>query len=220
MRSLLPVLLLACSGGSAPDEALPERTFLEPLEEINLAPPVPRAGEDPTPEAIAFTSGFDLGQFHHYSHMRGWVHADAQLVWEALREPDVMVDRRVIDSYIVKNQDFRPDVDFSWVFASDMTIQGREIEFDITWLHTVDQGELEAPELVVARWDMTDGPDFIDRISGSIELEAVEPGLTEIRGIFHMRAFPQGTGSMEQYWKDLHADVLAVLDGEPVSTYD
>lgn len=210
-------LLLACSP-EAP--LLPERTDLVPLEEENRAPSVPAVGDDETPEAITVDSGFDLGGFRWRSHMRGWIHADVQDVWLALREPGVMADRRLLDSWEVTDAQFRPDVDDSYEFACEMAVSGRTFEFGAIWLHTVEAGDVDAPELVVATWEILDGPPFLPNLKGSLELEQIEPGLTEIRGIYHQGAASPGPGKMDQYWEDLYAELLATLAGEPLPSFD
>lgn len=222
MRTLL-LVLTACGGGSQ-DAATPPTPFV-PLDVDNRAPAPPPDGFDRTPEAIALTSGFDVSGFQFWTHARGWIHADLEDVWAALRVYDVMADRRVLDSYQVTDEGFRSDVDYSYRMANVMTVpfappNQSELEFDLTWLHGVLDGDLEQPDRVLVRWDKTDGAAFIDRLSGSIELEQVEPGVTEIRGVSYLRAARSDASTMEQYWQDLHADIVAVTDGEPLPILD
>lgn len=210
--------LLACNGSTEPD-VLPERTSLAPLDDDNRAPTVPVIDGNETPETIVTQSGFDFGRFRWRSHMRGYVAADLVDVWAALQVPDVMADRRFLDDYRVSDQDFRPDVDHSFVFDCELDRSGRAFEFDITWLHAVEEGTLDDPQLVIATWELTEGPDILPKIEGSLELEQIEPGLTELRGIYHQGAAAAGAGGMERYWEDLHADIIATLDGEDLEEY-
>lgn len=210
------VFLLAC--GTEPTDLPIEAGQLDPLEDDNRAPQVPADGADTWPERVVFVSGFDEEADQHWTHARAWVHADVAPIWAALTELDVMADRRAVDSYELTAVDHREGFDHS--YAVDNRVQDLvAIQFELTWLHLRTEGTAAAPERVLARWDKTDGTPFIDRLSGSVELIQTEPGLTELSCISHLRATGRDATGMEQYWQDLHADVLATLAGDPLPAY-
>jgi hypothetical protein len=52
-----------------------------------------------------------------------------------------------------------------------------------------------------------------------VELVAVD-GVTELRGISELRASGREATGMEQYWQDLHADLVAFVEGDPLPSVD
>lgn len=210
------LLLLACA--DEPTDLPVAAGELDPLEDVNQAPQVPAAGADPTPEQVVFVSGHDDEANHYWTHARAWVHADVPEIWAALTELDVMADRRAVDSYALLEEGHREGFDHSFVVENrvqDLVA----IQFELTWLHLLTEGEATSPQRVLARWDKTAGTPFIDRLSGSVELIQTEPGLTELSCISHLRATGRDATGMEQYWLDLHGDIVATLRGASLPTY-
>jgi hypothetical protein len=216
---MIPVLLAVCAC-RVDRTPVDEGEAIELLETENRAPEVPADADDATPESIVFESGFDATQLLFWTHARAFVHADPAEVWEALREPEVMADRRVLTGWEVTNEDHIAYVDYSFEIQNAMSIEFANIEFELTWMHQAIEADDAGPTLVLARWDKTGGPPFIDRLSGSIEIESVAPGVSEIRGISHLRSVRRDAEAMEQYWVDLHDEITALVDGEPLPEYE
>lgn len=211
------LLVLGCRPPTPVDFGDP--ALLGPLEDLNRAPAIPAEGTDTQPESVVLLSGFDAAADHHWTHARAWVHSDAAATWAALRDLDVMADRRAVDEYRLAAEGVEPDFDFSFVL--DHRVQDLiTLQFELTWVHELQEGTADEPSYVVARWDKTDGTPFIDLLSGTVEIRAVEPDLTELACISHLRASGRDATGMEQYWRDLHADILAHLAGRPLPDLD
>ena len=209
--SLLPVLLCACASRPPVEDG----ETIELLESENRVSELPAAG-DP----VAFESGFDVSRLLFWTHVRGVIEAEPAAVWAALQDPDVMADRRVRTDWEVTEEDHIPNVDFSLALKNEMSVEFANIEFELTWIHQQVEADDAGPSLVLARWDKTGGPPFIDVLSGTLEIERLEPGVSEIRGISHLRSVRRDAGAMEQYWTDLHAELSAVTAGDPLPEYD
>ncbi len=203
------LFLLAC-GGPATEVDFGDPALLVPLEDDNRAP----ATDGP----VVFVSGFDEAADQYWTHARSRIEADTSAVWLALRDLDVMADRRAVDTYSLADEGHLPEFDFSFVVANE-TVEIITLRFDLTWVHELQAGTMEAPEHVLARWDKTDGTPFIDRLSGSVELVDVD-GSTELRGISQLRASGRDATGMEQYWQDLHADLVAHVNDAPLPSVE
>lgn len=214
---LLPMALLTGCAGDPPPVDFGDPAQLGPLEAVNLAPEVEGTPGDPFPEALAFTSGEDTENDRWFAHARGWVHADCGAVWEALRVHDVMVDRRAVDEWTVEDNPL-PEFDFSFL-VHNTVFDLVTIRFDLTWVHELQEGSVASPELVVVRWDKTDGSGFIDLLSGSVVLRGVDDGLCEIELIEHLRAPQRDDQTLVQYLTDLHAELVATVRGEALPVY-
>lgn len=214
-RVVLAALIAGCTPPEPVDFGDPDQ--LAPLEDVNLAPEVPGQPGDPFPEQLAFASGEDLEADRYWAHARGWVHADCADVWAALRVHEVMVDRRSVDEWTVES-DVLPEFDFSFVVHNTVH-DFLTVNFDLTWVHEVQVGDLSVPERVVVRWDKTDGTGFIDLLSGSMVLHRIDGGLCELEAIEHLRAAREDETTLVQYLTDLHADVVATVQGQPLPDY-
>ncbi len=217
MRStplLACLLLAACAPTAEPGQE--DGPQLVALEEDNRAPELDPADG----EALELTSGFDAANLQYWTHMRALVAAEPDAIWEALRTPEVMADRRVLVDWEVVDEGHVPEVDFSFAIDNEMSIEFANIGFELTWLHEEQASTEAGPTFVMARWDKTAGPPFIDKLSGSLEIESIGPGLSELRGISHLRSVRRDTGAMEQYWTDLHDEIAALLAGDPLPVYD
>ncbi|MDP6934202.1 MAG: hypothetical protein QGG40_14855, partial [Myxococcota bacterium] len=100
----LTVLILGCNRSVV--TTFPDG--LEPLEDENLAPD-PGTASDPYPETVEVVHG-ETDEYG-WAHSRGYVLEDLTTVWEALRNPDVFVDRREADEWDAEEQE-DPDYDY------------------------------------------------------------------------------------------------------------
>lgn len=190
---------------------------LAPLEDVNLAPEVPGQPGDPFPEDIVFVAGEDEANDRYFAHGRAWVHADCGEVWAALRVHEVMVDRRGVDEWTV-TENVVPEFDFSFL-VHNVVHDVLTIDFDLTWVHQLQEGTVERPDRVVARFDKTAGSGFLDVLSASVVMNGVDDGLCELELIEHMRAALRDEEVLVQYLTDLHTDLVASVHGEPLPIY-
>ena len=214
----LPLVLLAGCFGPPTEVDFGDPSLLGPLEETNLAPEVPADGAEPFPEALSMFSGEDVENDRFFAHARGWVHADSADVWAAFRELDVIADRRAVDEYELVGENTEPGFDFSFVVANHVE-DILNVNYELTWVHELQDGELATPEHVVIQWNKTDGTSFIDLLAGSVVIRRVDSGLCEVELIEHLRAAARDEETLEQYLNDLYGDVLAHVHGEPLPEY-
>jgi hypothetical protein len=196
------LLLAACR----PDEvSFPAR--LAPLEPNRAEWP------DAAEEGLAVVSGGDSDLW--WAHSRGYVHAPPALVWAALADPAVVVDRREVDVWEVT-----PDVldfDRSWL-THHVVEDVLTVDYDLTWAWEVQAGTDALPERVVAQWEKTAGTPFIDVLSGSIVLEGHpdDPSITALSVVEHLKASLRDDETITAYLRDLHTSVVAASHGEPL----
>ena len=216
MRTLPLLIVASCVAPEPVDFGDP--ALLGPLEADNLAPEVPAEGGEPFPESMTLAAGEDEDADHYWAHARGWVHADSARVWAALRELDVMVDRRAVDEWELVEDNVLPEFDFSFLIAHTVN-DVFTVSYDLTWVFELQQGSVEVPEQVVARWDKTDGTPFIDLLSGSVLLRRVDSGLTEVQLMEHLRATSRDEEELERVLTDLFADLVAASHGEALPQF-
>lgn len=213
MAALLP-FVAGCFG--PPEEVdFGDPSLLGPLEDVNLAPEVPAQDGDPFPEMLSMVSGEDEENDRYYAHARAWVKADSAKVWEALRDADVTADRRAVDAWDVVEANALPEFDFSYVVHNEVN-DVISVQYDLTWVHELQDGTLDAPQTVAIQWSKTDGTGFINLLSGSVVIERVDSGLCEIQLIEHLRAAARDESTLEAYLEDLYADILAFVNDEPL----
>lgn len=199
-------LLLACTPPTPVDFGDP--ALLSPLEEVNQA-------ADPAIGELTMASGETDGRY--WAHARALVPEDANAVWEALRDPDVCADRRAVDEYTWEDN-VLPEFDFSFVFHN--TVRNPvTVNYDLTWVHELHEGEISEPLEVVIRFDKTDGTQFIDLLAGSVVITQTEAG-TEIGFMEHLEAALRDEKTLEAYLTDLFGDIQATLAGQPLPTYE
>ncbi len=211
------LLLLGCFGSATPVD-FGDPALLGPLEEVNLAPEVPADGADAFPEDIVFVSGEDEDNDRYYAHARAWVHADSVDVWDALRQLEVYADRREVDEYALIEDNVLPDFDFSFLVSNHVD-DVVNVNYEVTWVHELQEGSVEVPEEVAIRWEKTDGTAFIDLLAGTVIVRRVDSGLCELEMIEHLRAAQRDEATLVQFLDDLYGDVLATVHGTPLPTY-
>lgn len=205
------VLSLACSGH---DSNEPFPTHLAPLEDNRAKLPAPLDG-DPYPERLSVVSGGNSDLW--WAHGRGYLKAEASVCWQALLDPEVGVDRREVDEWSI-TYDVAPQFDASYV-VHNVAQDVLTVAYDLTWLHELQLGSASEPEEVVGVWDKTDGTTFIDILEGSFVLRAVEPEVTEIEIIEHLKAPLRDDATLVSYLQDLHASITARIHEQPLPVY-
>lgn len=213
---LLPACWLACALVACDSQVVTEfPDGLEPLEEENLAPlPEPEPGQ-PHPERIEIVAGVEPD--FEFAHGRGYVHASLAKVWEALRTPEVCIDRREVNEWTV-TYDVEEGFDVS--FRTHNTVhQLATVHFDVTWRQAVVEGTANVPQLVLVRGQKTEGTSYITYLADSVVARRVEDDVTELEFIRHIKAIAAGRREAEQFIADFYESIRAVAQGEPLPTY-
>lgn len=198
--------MLLLASGCWGNEATSFPPGLEPLEENPLE--VPAEGW--------ITEGVD-GPRYETVYARGIFDAPIGEVWGAFRDPIVGTDQRGADEWSVEALD-DPEYDVSFVVRS-VAYEIITVEWWTTWRHGVVEGTREEPELVAIRWQKTDGSTILRLIEGSLVLRPAGEG-TEIDLVYHVDAVGAGLDDYLLYVEDTLTDARAVLNGEPVPSYD
>lgn len=203
----LCIVLSACAP-EAPEE-LP--AWAAPLEEENLAPEPSSEDGARHPEAIATAYG-DTGSYL-WAHGRAYLHAPLDEVAEALRDPDVCVDRREVTRWTVEH-DVVDDAPISFrvhhVVENVVTV-----EFTTLWR----QGSVGDDPTVYARAIKTEGTEFIAHLEDSVVLRPVEDDVTAIELMRHREAMMGGPADTATYLEDLFESLKARVHGRPLPTY-
>lgn len=188
---------------------------LEPLEEVTASLPEPDA-QGQWPETINFRSGHrgDL----YWTHAAAYIHAPISLVWTAMQDPEVVVDRRAVAEY-TWDYNVEDGYDVSFV-VHDVVHNIITVRFDVTWRESVVEGMREEPRLVAMRFEKTYGTTTIKLMRASIQLrEAEEPDVTVLLMAEHLDAVLASNELIESQARDLHASIVARLNGLPLPTY-
>lgn len=214
LRTCLLLVLVGC--GRSGEVDFPAR--LAPLEEVNKAPTVKPIDGDPYPEILSVAAGQghidEDGNEVYWAHARGHIKADLATVWGAAQVIDVCVDRREVNAWTV-TQDTVPEFDVS--FTIHNTVHDiLTVNYDTTWVFELQEGSEDAPELVMAQWDKTEGPKVIDILRGSLVLRAVDDQVTEIELMEHLKATLRDEQTIARYLRDYYADLVAETHGRPL----
>jgi len=192
---------------------------VEPLEP-NLAPAVEPVGDELYPEGVlSMVCGEEEREpSYHWCHARGYVHAPIADVFETTRNVDVNVDRREIDSW-VRTWDEDPETDYSY-FVDVELFNIIAVQYTLKYGHNVEIGTLDAPELTWCLFDLTQASSVLEILRGSIVLRQIDKDITEYEYIEHLKAPLRDTEQVENTMRDIYADVLAHVHGEPLPDYD
>jgi hypothetical protein len=205
--------VIAACGGS--DGADVPTGALAPLEDNRASWPDPVDG-DPFPEVLSTVSGGDSELW--WAHGRGYLHTGLDRAWEAALDPEVGVDRREVDEWSVSREP-PGELDASYV-VHNLVRDVLTVEFDLWWRHELQQGEPDAPELVIATWTKTKGTPFIDVLEGSLVLRpGPEEGVVEVELVEHLKAALRDDETLVLFLEDFHASLLAAVHGRPLPVY-
>jgi hypothetical protein len=206
VRSTAWVCLVLAGCGRSDGIDFPQTlSLLEPLA-------VPELGAD---EQLAFVSGKTDGRY--WAHARAVVDGTIDEVYDALGDPDVLVDRRQIDTWEVSH-DTVPRFDRS--LTLHQTVHDVvTVHYDTTWVFEVQAVGLRGTERFAAQWDKTDGTPFIDLLAGSMVVQEDAMGRTELQLVTWMEATLRDEATLVSYLTDLHTDVVAAVGDEPLPAY-
>ncbi|MBK8169183.1 MAG: hypothetical protein IPK60_02425 [Sandaracinaceae bacterium] len=213
---LLPTLILAgLLAACDSDVATPfVEDAVEGFEQNTASLPEATADE-PYPELLtliqANSDPFD------FVHARGYVHAPIARVWEAMKTPDVVADRRAVDEYSV-TQDVEPEYVVSFRIRN-VVHDFVTVEFENTWRQDVLEGTEDEPTQVVCNYKKTWGTSFIDLMEGSITLNVVTPDVTEFAIVQHLDATSADSDEIASASRDMYASVVAFVHDQALPTY-
>jgi hypothetical protein len=212
------LLLMALGCRKVVDVDPPQPDQLAPLETPNLAPDVPAEGDEVNPEAISFASGQEDDGVTWWGHAKANVAAPVSSVWACFQDPDAVVDRREVDEW-TSEIGAAPEFDFSALIHNtvhDLTT----VEFDLLWVHELQEGTSDAPEKVAVNWQKNDGASVIQLLVGSVVLTPVDGGATTHLEIEeNLQALQRDQDTITSYEADLWASVAACAHGEPLPVY-
>jgi hypothetical protein len=190
-----------CAAGCFGESATPFPPGLAPLE-ANRAPAPAADPGNPFPEKLVMIHGSGA---YDWVHARAYVDAPLRLTWAALSDPNVTADPKIKKMRLeVLNE---PAYACSYVlhYTVDDFIT---VHFDVTWRHGLVSGTKEMPTMIAARFQKTNGTDFIDLLEGSVVAYPVSDQATEIELIEHLDATATGPDEIERYFRAYYANVL------------
>lgn len=216
LKRCIIALVLGASLGCFGNESTAFPPGIEPLDEEHRAPNPAALENDPHPEVVSMVDG-EVDDYH-WVHATTYVKAPIEVVYEAVREYEINVDRRRVDAWDLKESDVEPEYEYSYKLYSrvDDIIT---VEYDVVWrLGSMldEDGELSG---VRGRWQKVWGSEVIGLLRGSLELEPVDGQTTVVRVIKHLDAL-QGRGeNARTYVTDFLNEIHLYTRGESLPTY-
>ncbi len=212
IAALAVVFSLSSCGG---DDASAFPPGLEPLEASTAARPMATSGQT-CPEAFNVVTG-DTAE-HSFGHGRGCIHGTVAQVWEAMRDPEVGVDRRRVGEFTVA-RNVEPEYPVSFR-VHNIVHDIIDIEFDLTWRLGPTEGTIDEPRIVSARYQKTYGSTYIQVLAGSVVARPLEGDVVEIEVVRHLKGTGVGQEEIDQYLRDYFASVVARVHGMPLPRYN
>jgi hypothetical protein len=212
VNGLCALVFMAGCGGNFTSEF---PAGLAPLEPDSKAPWPAATAAEPHPEQIQLVSGTTGDQA--WAHGAAFVHAPLGAVWEAMRTPEVCVDRRKVTTFTVTRD---VEAGFADSYRIHNVVNGIiTVEFENTWRHGVVTGTPEQPTAIAARYQKTWGTTFITVLEGSFVARRVDEQTTSLLVMEHLQATGQGPETAVQTLRDYYASVLARAHMQPLPTY-
>lgn len=152
-----------------------------------------------------------------FAHGRAVVHAPIALVWKALREPAVVVDRRRIARFEVSAEVSLPR---TRRFRLHQRVRAFiTVEFDTEWRQDLVEGTPAEPQVVSARAEKVAGTRYIERLEDELVLRRLGPALTLVELTRRLRATQAGREEARVYIEDLFHSLVAWTRGAPLPTW-
>jgi len=212
---LLTGSFLAGSCAASAHQTLP--AWSEPLDAVNeAADPAPVPG-DPNPEELNSVTGQNSN--YAWGHSRGWIHAPIADVWVAMRNVDVIIDRRTVAQWAVTKQNVDPTATYSFI-VHNVIDNVLTVELDTEWREGAIEGTTTAPQEVAIRNEMISTSIFISLLIDTVRLVEHTDSLTEIQIERHAQNLsPTPEADIRQYQQDLFNSVVASVHGRALPTY-
>lgn len=218
VRSLVAAPLVACFillAGCDSDVATDFSDDMLHEFEQNTASLPEGTAEDAYPETLNLVA-VNSDPFD-FIHARGYVHAPVARVWEAMRTPEVVIDRRKVASFtITSDVEMGYDVSFR---VHNVVHDFITVEFENTWRESSMEGTVDAPTQVLCNYKKTWGTSFIDLMEGAITLTEVTPDVTEFAIVQHLDATSADSEEIATASRDMYASVVAFVHDQPLPTY-
>jgi len=207
--ALLCPLYVSCSNGGPlvfPDGLTPVM--------VNTAQYPEETESDVYPEVLNIVTGTDGLP---WVHGRGYVHGPLTLVWEALREPEVLVDRRNVDVWSVEDG---IDDAFAHSFRiNNVAQEAIEIEFDLEWRQDVIEGSLDDPDIVASRSSLSEETLFLTTVEKSTTLIDIDGVTTAVEIVQMVDAISTDELVLITAAEDWFADLTAWVAGDELPTF-
>lgn len=197
------------------DEATRFPPGLKPLNRVIMVEPPAVEGHIQYPER--FNSIYGQADDYNWGHMNGYIHAPIEAVWAAVKDPEVIADRRYAAS-LSYEFDSQPEYDHSFIlhYSVDALI---DVEWDEAWRFGVLKGSNEAPELIANTSQKVSGTTFIDLVQGSMTLEKITDRITRFDYMQHLEAARTDTDTIALYFEDLFTSVVARANNRSLPEY-
>lgn len=187
---------------------------LSPLGDNAAEFPEGEAG-DAHPETISVVTGETKD--YVWVEAKAYVHASIASTWEAMRTPEVCVDRRHVATWTV-TENVEQGYDYSFLIHNTIN-NVITLEEDLTWRQSHIEGSLEDPDTVVAVYQKTNGSDFISLDAASFIARKVDSTTTSLELVGQLNAVGSGIPDEESYIRDYYASIVARVHGQPLPTY-
>lgn len=204
--------LLLSGAGCFSNSFTPFDPTLAPLEANTAGRPA--LGE------IVLTSGHGSDSDGDYD----WVHARARFdaspdhLFACLQEGAVVADRRQVDDWGVVPSAAPEDPDEArMIVRHEVHHPLTTVRFEVTW--RLQRRDREAGTHVRGRFQKTWGSNFISRLVGSVGLEHLDDGTTELAWIEHLSAAQSSEDRIRQYARDVYDNLVAHARGEPLPEF-
>ena len=173
------------------------RPTLAPLEDNTAQWPAEADGEShPEVLEVATPAGAPAPG---WAHARGYLHAGIAEVWEAMRDPDVVVNKENAVSYRLKGECDLQGLAYCFEYEStvDIPVAPVDLESVTMWRHFLKEGEMEAPEEVVVVYKSTENPPGIELATGSLELIKIDEETTGVAFIGWLDTWGSDAGNTD-----------------------
>lgn len=150
-------------------------------------------------------------------HGRGYVHGSIERVWEAMREPEVLVDRRNVDEWAVE---YDIDDTYSHSFRiHNIAHEAIDVEFYLEWRQDVIDGSPAAPGIVASRSSLSESTLFLTTVEVSTTLIAIDDSTTAIEIVQVVDAISTDELVLRTAVGDWFDDMTAWIAGEEMVAF-
>ncbi|MEL6349667.1 MAG: hypothetical protein AAFV53_41570 [Myxococcota bacterium] len=202
------IIWMGCAG-TAPVSFPPGLAPLDQENEARWPADAAQAIDTEAGEADDFT----------WAHARGYVHAPIADVYTCLQDDRINVDRREVARWSRVD-----DVEDGYEHSYRLDIEVENIinlSFSDTWRHGSTRDE-ETDEilLTISASQLTEGNPYMRAIRGSIVAEVHAPGVTSLDIVQQQDVTLPDLERMQRALTDMHAEVVACVNGQPLPSYD
>jgi hypothetical protein len=211
------VFALCASAACGEGAHKPLPPWTAPLDPTDEAMDPAPTSTDAHPEQLSIVTGHNSD--YYWAHCRGWIHGSVDQVWSAMKDPNVIVDRRTVSSWTVTKQDVDPTAAVSFILHN-VIVNVITVQIDTEWREGVTEGSSSAPTKVAVRNTLVNGNLLVTTIDDSIETSRVDDQTVEVQIERHAQnASPTPDSDIRRYEQDLFNSIVARVHGQPLPTY-